>query len=229
MKKIAIVMAIVTGLGTVSAQTDTNRITVNGEGIVKVTPDIVNINVRAEFKGESADEVKTKVDRVLRQAIQFLVREKIDEKEYKTDYLNLTQQTDYNTKETHYVARQSLSVRLKDIEQYSKIVKGLMDAGMNRIDGISFEDSKLEAHRSEARKKAARQAVVKARDYAEALGVKLGEAQVIRELTSAGSPRPMLLKAASADSSGFNEQNDSPLAVGQIEIKESVEVSFEIE
>lgn len=220
-------MAIATT--SLSAQNSTSGITVTGEGIVNVTPDRVKIKVRVEKKGDSAKEVKAEVDEAVNQVLKFLKSEEIAEEDYQTDYLNLNKQTDYNTKETHYTGQQSISITLRDLDGYSPVMRGLMDSGINRIDGVSFEDSKLEEHRREARQKAAKDARKKAEDYAEALGIKVGKAIVVREGTSPGAPRPMLMKAMST--SGFDSESsaESPLAVGQIEVKDVVEVNFSLE
>lgn len=208
-----------------SAQ-DSSRITVNGEGVVQVTPDRAKIKVRVEKKGDSAKAVKSQVDESVSRVLKFLESKGIAQEDYQTDYLNLNKQTDYNTKETHYSAQQAISITLQDLSGYSSLMNGLMDSGINRIDGVSFEDSKLEEHQQEARQKAAKNALEKAKTYAEALDVEVGKPMLIQERGGAGMPRPILMKAMSASSVGNDAAGDSPLAVGQIEVKESVEVSF---
>lgn len=216
--------------GNLSAQnTQPTGITVNGEGIVKVTPDRVKIKARVENKAQSAKEAKEKTDKSVRQILDFLKKQKLAKEDYETDYINLDKKTDYNTKETHYHAEQSISITLHNIEDYSSILSGLMNSGINRIDGVTFEDSQIKKHQKEARIKAIENAKEKAEDYAKTLNLKVGAAQMITESGSnSPTPRPMLMRAASYDSAEANQQ-DSPLAVGQIEIIEKVEVRFAID
>src|SRR5699024_4135025 len=126
----------------------------------------------------------------------------------------------------YYSAQQSISITLRDLADYGTIMKGLMDSGINRIDGVSLEDSKLKIHQQEARQKAAKNALQKAKDYAEALEMKVGKPISIQEQSGSRIPRPMLMKTASAVGFESDSSGESPLAVGQIEVKESVQVSF---
>lgn len=215
--------------GSLTAQEDpSSGISVTGEGIVKVKPDRVNIKVRVENKGDSATEVKDKTDKTVQKVLKFLKDQKISEKDYKTDYINLDKRYDYNTKETHYTAQQAISIKLKDIQKYNSLMSGLMKSGINRIDGISFEDSQEEKHRKEARQKAAKNAYEKAKDYAEALNLKVGIAKRINEMGSnVPIVRPLMAKSARVAMDSESGNNETPnLAVGQIEIKEKVEVQF---
>ncbi len=225
MRFFILLFSMTVATASLSAQ-DTSRITVNGEGVVKVIPDRAKIRVRVEKKGDSAKVVKSQVDESVSRVLEFLKTKGIDKNDYQTDYLNLNKQTDYNTKETYYSAQQSISITLRDLADYGTIMKGLMDSGINRIDGVSLEDSKLKIHQQEARQKAAKNALQKAKDYAEALEMKVGKPISIQEQSGSRIPRPMLMKTASAVGFESDSSGESPLAVGQIEVKESVQVSF---
>lgn len=228
MRFFILMISMMTLSPTLSAQTNAPQVTVMGEGIVKVTPDRVNIKVRVEKRGEAAKEVKAGVDEAVHKVLDFLSATGLAKEDYQTDYLNLNKQTDYNTKETYYTAQQSIAIKLKDLSKYGAVMKGLMDSGINRIDGVTFEDSEVEKHRSQAREAATKDAMQKAKDYASSLGVKVGKPLFIREPSASSAPRPFLMKAASAEVAA-EAYEDSPLAVGQIEIKETVEVSFALE
>src|SRR5690625_665992 len=103
MRLILIVFTFMISAGTLSAQnTQPTGITVSGEGIVKVTTNRVKIKARVENKAQTTQEAKTKTDKAVNKVLDFLKKEKIDEKDFQTDYINLDQKTDYNTKETHY-------------------------------------------------------------------------------------------------------------------------------
>lgn len=216
----------------VAQEDNTEGITVTGEGIVKVKPDRVKIRVRVEHEGDSAQAVKKDTDQSVDKVLNFLENEEIPEKDYKTDYINLDKKYDHNTKETHYTAQQAISITLNDVDRYNSIMSGLMKSGINRIDGISFEDSKVEKHQMEAREKAVVNAQEKAKTYAKPLGLKVKRAKAINELpNNTPQPRPMLMRAANsvAFEDAQNAQDEKTLAVGQIEIKEQVEVRFSLE
>ena len=78
----------------------------------------------------------------------------IADKDVRTEYMNLSKNYDYNSKTYTFAANQSLSVKLRDLKKYEPVMKGLLDTGINRIDGVSFSSSNKEVLESQARKKA---------------------------------------------------------------------------
>lgn len=229
MRFFIIAFTLITSLGTLSAQSQQpSGITVTGEGIIKVTPDRVKIKASVENKGQSADEVKSETDKAVNKILAFLKKEKIAEKDYQTDYINLNKSYDYDKKEDYYNAKQSITITLHDPDRYSDVMNGLMNSGANRIDGVYFEDSQQEKHQKQARIKAIEHAKEKAEDYAQTLNLKVGVAQMIEETNSdSPSPRPMLSSYAKSSDESTNQE--SPLAVGQIEIQQKITVRFAIE
>lgn len=199
-------------------------ISVSGEGTVKVVPDNVELKVRVENEGKSAAAVKKLNDALIDKVLKFCKEMKIDAKDVKTEYLNLNKNYDYQTKEYKYVANQALSINLKDLSKYEALSQGLLDAGVNRIDGVSFDASNIEELQSQARVKAVENARTKAEEYARALGKSVGEPVYLSE---SGQPEPMPLPRMSmmkADAVGSNES----IAVGEMSIKATVNVGFEL-
>lgn len=228
MRLIIIALTIMTSIGTLTAQnSQPTGITVSGEGIVKVTPDRVKIKIRVENQGQSANEVKNETDKAIQSILNYLKKEKISEKDYRTDYVNLNKTYDYNTKENLYKAEQSISLTLHNIDQYGKIMTGLMNSSVNRIDEVVFENSKIATYEKEARMKAIEDARNKAEDYVKALGLKVGVAQMINE-SGNSSPRPVM-RAMAFDAAGASNSSDSPIAIGQIEIRQKIEIRFAID
>lgn len=201
-------------------------VTVRGMGIVKVTPDRVKIRVRVENEGQSAKEVKAVTDEAVNDVLHFLKEQELTKNDYQTDYINLNKKTNYKTNRTYYSAEQAISIMLKDINRYEELMSGLMESGINRIDGVSFQSSKLEKHQIEARKKAVLNAKEKAENYANTLNLKVGRAEMIGEMGSS-SPQPMMQMSA-ADAS-YNSSENQTLAPGQMEIKAQVVVRFALE
>ena len=135
MKKIALVL-IVVAMNSMTAQTQSKpSVDVTGEGIVNVVPDQVMVNVRVENTGSNPKELKQINDRTVSEVLQFVTRMGIAEKYVKTDYVRLSKNYEYNTKTYNYVANQSLTIKLVDLEKYETLMNGLLDTGINRIDG----------------------------------------------------------------------------------------------
>lgn len=198
-------------------------ISVTGKGTMKVVPDNVLIKARIEHTGKSASEVKAQNDKVVNEIIKYMKSQNIPSKNFQTEYLTLNKDHNYNSKETFYSANQAISIQLEDLSKYEAFMKGLLESGLNRIDGIQFQSTKKEELESEARKKAVINAQEKAREFAQALNQEIGKAHTINEIENGNFPRPMYrtLEMESADSA-----QQETLAPGELEITVRVNVGF---
>lgn len=197
---------------------------VTGTGLVKIVPDQVGITVRVENEGPNAKEVKQRNDQTVNNIFQFLKKAGIDEKQVKTEYLNLNKNYDYNTKTYRFVANQTISILLKDLKNYEPIMNGLLETGINRIDGVTFISSKRAQLESEARIKAIQDAKQKAQEYAGTLGQTIGKALLISEFQNNSGPGPMYKMMSAAPPS----DSVQTMAPGEMEISVNVNVSFEL-
>lgn len=225
MKFIIFVIAFVTALN-FQAQEVLNsqpQIQVIGEGIVRVKPDQVIINSRIEHEGNDAAEVKKQNDEVVNRVIKYLKSEGIPEKNIRTNYLNLNKNYNYNDKTYSYIANQAISIKLENLRDYEKIMSGLLDVGLNRIDGVEFQSSRIEEFTSEARKKAVLDAKRKAEEYVAPLNQSIGKAVTITELEK-NNYQPMY-RAERLQSSvdGGEQESISP---GEMEVNVKVTVGF---
>ncbi|MBO2544765.1 SIMPL domain-containing protein [Salegentibacter sp. BDJ18] len=226
MKKIILLMAVITGFG-MQAQNDTNPgIHVTGEGVVKVAPDKVTIKSQIEHEGQSATSVKSQNDEVVNKVIKYLKSEGIAEKNINTNYMNLNKRYNYNDKTYTYVANQAISITLEDISKYESIMKGLLENGLNGINGIEFESSEIEKHKAEARRKAVLNAKEKAEALAKPLGQTVGKAYKISE-GSSNNYQPVY-GAMRIKGSADEASNQETMAPGEMEISIDVNVSFQL-
>lgn len=222
MKKIllaALFFVFVTG---VAQENATSLVTVTGKGTVKVVPDEVVIRARIEHTGKSASEVKAQNDKVVNDIIKYLKSEKIPTKNFQTEYIRLSKDYNYNSKETFFSANQAISIKLEDLSMYEKLMSGLLGSGLNRIDGVQFQSSQAEELESEARKNAVLNAQKKANEYATALGQELGKAQSINEIQGGNFPQPMYR----AMQESMESDQAETIAPGEMEITVKVNVAF---
>lgn len=199
---------------------------VSGDGIVRVIPDEVTISVRVENTGNNAQEVKRKNDQTISDVLNFVKNQGIAEKYVRTEYVNLNKNYDYNTKTYNYSANQSISIKLIELKKYEMLMKGLLESGINRIDGVNFSSSKKAELESEARKKAVANAKEKANEYAGELNQKIGKALSIRENIVSNIPQPMLRSAMMMDSQASG--SEQTMAPGEMEIYAKVYITFEL-
>lgn len=225
--KVFLVAILTTTAMTMTAQNQNPppSVDVNGVGTVHVVPDRVTIQIRVENSADEVKGLKEKNDETVREVLCFLKKMNIAEKDIRTEYMNLTKNYDYNTKTYSFSANQSISILIRDLSKYEDLMRGLLDSGVNRIDGVSFSSSDRKDLESQARKKAIENAKMKAEEYASALGQKIGKAISVSEFQSGPEPR-MKMRAMMSDAV---EESDSSMALGEMEIQVMVQVKFLLE
>ena len=204
-------------------------INVNGEGKVKVAPDQVCISATVETKGNNAKDVKKQNDEKMDAVLKFIKKMNVPTADFKTKQVALNPQYDYEKKKTSYNATQTVEIVLKDLSKYDELMEGLVQQGINRIDKVSFETSKLVQLQSDARKLAMKDAKVKAEDYVSVLGQKVGKAFVISDNSQIYQPQPMYAAMRMKESADAMGASNETLAIGEIEVTANVSVSFILE
>lgn len=229
MKRLISLLILMISLG-LGAQEESARpgVYVSGEGVVKVVPDQVLIRSRIEHEGMAAAEVKKQNDQTAERILSYLEEEGIPRKHVKTDYVNLNKRYNYNDKSYTYVASQAISIELEDLDRYEEVISGLLERGLNGIQGVEFDSSEIEEHRAAARKKAVLEAKQKAEDLAGALGQEVGKAISISEL-SGGDFQPVFraMEMKASMDAGGNESSQN-IAPGEMEVKVQVNVGFHL-
>lgn len=228
MKKIVLLFAFILSIVSVAQENEKNPgIFVTGQGIVKTKPDQVVIKSQIEHEGLEPADVKKKNDNTADAVIKYLKGEEIADKNIKTDHINLNKRHNYNDKSYTYVASQVISITLEDIEDYEKIILGLLENGLTGIKSIQFKSLEMEEHKTEARRKAIIDAKKKAEEFAEPLNQEIGKAFSIREPSGENfNPgyRVMEMKA-NFDETGSVQET---LALGEMEVKIEVNVGFQL-
>ncbi|GHC58286.1 SIMPL domain-containing protein [Ulvibacter litoralis] len=207
----------------IAQNTPQPTIDVTGEGIVYVVPDEATINVRVENEGQEPKQLKNENDAIVSEVLSTIKQMGIKDKDMQTEYVQLSKNFDYNTKTYSYKANQSISIKVRDLKKYEPLMNALLESGINRIDNVSFSSSKSEALESQARKKAIENAKMKAEEYVGALNQSIGKAISISEQRSSNGPQPVYRTMAKASSASDGRET---IALGEIEIKANVNVSF---
>lgn len=203
------------------------QINVSGEGKVKVVPDQATISVTVETKGSNSKEVKKQNDQKMEAVLKFIKKMNLNPADYRTQRVSLNPQYDYEKKKTNYNATQTIEILLKDLAKYDELMEGLVEQGINRIDNVTFQSSKLAQYQSEARKLAMKEAKLKAEDYVSVLGQKVGRAMTISDNSQTYYPQPVYMMKTMADAESTSPRET--LAVGEINIIANVTVSFILE
>ena len=207
------------------AQNQTPTVEVVGEGIVYATPDMVNISISIEKEGIDLKNLRQKNGEAVAQVLQLLSKE-LPMENFQTSYISLYKD-DYN-KLNKYRVVQNINVKLEDISKYDNLMNAIFDAGVNRIDGISFGVKNKEKLLQEARVAAINDARKKALLYAVSLDQNIGKAIQIKEVNSHFNDIQPVERMSKMSLGSPANGNDNTLAVGKIAIEAQVNVAFEL-
>ena len=207
------------------AQNQTPIVEVVGEGIVYATPDMVNISISIEKEGLDLKNLRQKNGEAVAQVLQLLSKE-LPMENFQTSYVSLYKD-DYN-KLNKYRVVQNINIKLEDISKYDNLMNAIFDAGVNRIDGISFGVKNKEKLLQEARVAAIDDARKKALLYAVSLDQNIGKAIQIREVNSHFNDIQPVERMSKMSLGSPANRNDNTLAVGKIAIEAQVNVAFEL-
>lgn len=208
-------------------QAQTSQIVINAEGKIKVIPDQVFISVSVESTGVKATDVKRENDIAIEKVLTFIQKNQIPKGDFSTEQVSLNQQYDYEGKKKSFNATQTIHITLRDLSKYEKLMEGIVEVGVNRIDQVEFKSSKINEYLIDARKLAIKNAKQKANDYLSELpGQKLGKAIMISETENHFYPTSRGFFKAEATSMDAPRET---LAVGELEVNATVTVTFLIE
>ena len=207
------------------AQNQTPTVEVVGEGIVYATPDMVNISISIEKEGIDLKNLRQKNGEAVAQVLQLLSKE-LPMENFQTSYVSLYKD-DYN-KLNKYRVVQNINIKLEDISKYDNLMNAIFDAGVNRIDGISFGVKNKEKLLQEARVAAIDDARKKALLYAVSLDQNIGKAIQIREVNSHFNDIQPVERMSKMSLGSPANGNDNTLAIGKIAIEAQVNVAFEL-
>ena len=219
------------GTASAFAQQQTPSLTVLGHGEVQVAPDMAVVRLGAVAQAEKAESAQDRVNAAVQGLLKGLKAIGIPEERITTVELSITPV--YGNQPPGpagilpesviigYRASNVVKVRIQDLHVIGRVVDAGLAAGANRVEGISFGLKDDREHRRQALSLAAADARTKADAVAKAMGVQLVGVRSVSEgsgdLVRPMEATPRLTAMASA-----------PIQPGQLQIKASLTVSYEI-
>jgi hypothetical protein len=202
-------------------------ITVTGVGHVDAVPDEAQFSLGITTKGRTAREALNANSARMQRLIAALQAAGVDEKDIKTQDVSVGPNYDggpdrANSTES-YMASNSVSVRIREIDRAPAVLEAASNAGANQISGPALTREDREGLEQQALENAVANARRRASTLAEAAGVGVGRVTAIVEAVDGGvvyQGERMALDMASAK---------VPIEQGTEEIAASVTVTFEIE
>ena len=214
------------------SQTTTEKKTtfdVDGEGKVTAIPDTAEINLGIQVNKPTVEAAQKEANEKINKVTTELKKLGIEEKYIKTINYSLYPEYDYRAgqKIVGYNISITLKIKVKDFDKINQAIDTATSLGANQIGNLSFtiDDEKLEELKMEARKQAIEKAKKKAKEIANAGGLRLGRIVNISESTpSSDYPTPLLREAGIG---GTAEEQKTEIQPGESEITVSVVLSYE--
>ena len=212
-------------------------ITISGDAEVKVVPDEVVINMAVETNNTDLDKAREENDKKVSSILAMVKKLGVKDKFIQTDYLSVEPRYDYTVQYNNererkflgYYMTKNISVTLRDVSKFEKLIADALKLGTNYVRGMNFQTTELRKHRDQARLMAVRAAKEKATALAGELGQKVGKPISISESTYNAPRYQNVSKYAVSELNMDTGSNGEVIALGQIEIKASVSVTFELE
>ena len=204
-------------------------VNVNGEHIIKVEPDGATVNFMISTTNLDLKTAKRENDEIVSKAIIYLKKEKIADKDLRTTQVDLQPYNEYVKDEKPvqmFRAQQSLTFKVKELTKLTDLLSGLVNLGVNNIQGVQFTSTKMDIFQDEAREKAMLDAKRKATILAQAVGQKVLSAFTINDNTMSGGNRPRQVYMAYKSADMLSNAEQEPIAAGEIEITANVQVGF---
>lgn len=236
-------LALLTAPLTLSAQTEAGggppSVSVSGTAEVKVAPDLIDVRLGVEVLDASLETAHGMNELRVAGVLKLLKDLGVAEKDLQTDFVSIEPVYDRGNesqaKPDRFRVQRTVSCTLRDVKLLSPVLRGVIGQGVTQVHGIDFRSSELRKYRDQARVEAVRAAKEKATLLAGELGGKPGRALRISENSGGGSwswnggargYNAMIQNRISDSSAGAA---DGAMAVGQISISATVDVTFSLE
>jgi uncharacterized protein len=233
MKKILwYLLAAVFFWGTASstlAQQQSPTLTVFGQGEVSAPPDEAVVRLGAVAQAARAADAQDQVNAAVQKLLMAIQALGIPAEKVATVELSIAplygdprgREEKTEPMIVGYRASNVVRVKIEDLKILGRVVDAGLASGANRVEGISFGLRDDREHRRRALGLAAGDAKSKAESIAKAMGVKLA---TVRSVTEGGAD----LIRPQTDSAPRLAAMAAPISPGQLQIKASLTVSYDI-
>ncbi len=231
----AVVIAVFTGTVTAAAEAPVPRISVVGEGLATLAPDMAVMTLTVTRQSKTAREALDSNSAAMAEVIASMRSEGVAERDLQTsrfsiapDYVYPKHRSDENPQAPRivgYTVRNSLTVRVRDLQQVGVLLDHSVTLGVNEGGNIQFTNDDPAEALSAARTAAVKDAHAKAVTLAQAAGVALGDILELSETSRSGAPRPMMMQ----DMAMARSAESVPVAAGENSYTVRVNVAYAIE
>jgi uncharacterized protein YggE len=199
-------------------------VTVSAVGKALAVPDELTVSLGVTVRAATAREALARTNDRTRAAISAFEEGGVEDRDLATSDLSIWPIYGENSRVDTYEARNTLSVRLRDLAQAGSLldtVAGVVGDDVV-ISGLTFKVSEPEPVLSRARAEAMEAARTKAEELATAAGARVGEVLAIEE--GGGGQVPVYAKAARLAMAA----ESAPIEAGEHELQVNVTVTYRL-
>jgi uncharacterized protein YggE len=212
-----------------------NTITVSGTGEVYAKPDLALTSFSVRTEKKEVAEAMTENTKKMNAVINSVKEEGVEAKDLKTTSFNIYPRYEWQGKTEFYPngrrvligyeVKQSLEVKIRDMEKIGTIIRKVTDAGANQIGNLQFTIDQEDELKKQAREKAVKEAKEKAKELASQLGVKL--VRIVSFNENRISPYYYGFKDSAATMETADEEVPQ-IETGENKIEVNVNITYEI-
>jgi uncharacterized protein YggE len=215
----------------VAQQPVVRTVTVEGVGTVEATPDQATIQFAVVTRASEPEEARRQNAEAAEQAMDAVRALGVEERKIQLLNLRLDEEYEYanNRRErVGFIARRDVKVTIDDLDLVPRLVAEVVQQGANELNGIQYELQNRDAVEDDELQAAAARARDKAQLLASALGGSVGRVLTIAQ-GAVQVPRPQPVMFARAEMAVADEGNPGAYAAGEITVRATVTVTFELE
>ena len=211
-----------------------NTISVSATGEVYASPDLALTTFSVVTEAEAVDSAISQNAEKMNAVIDYIKGQEVEDKDLKTTSFNIYPRYEWYEKGTcvppcpsgrrvlvGYEVRQSLQVKIRNMENIGQIIQGTTNKGVNQVSNLQFTIDNQDELKNQARAQAVENAKTKAKTLASQLGVKLVKITSFSE--SAAFPRYYGLEGSVAMGGGAPQ-----IEPGENKIEVTVSITYEI-
>ncbi|MGD9968150.1 MAG: SIMPL domain-containing protein [Hyphomonadaceae bacterium] len=204
-------------------------LTVNADGASEARPDLAIVNLGVTTEGQTAAAALAENARRMTALTQALRRAGVAERDIQTSNVSVYPQQVYGEGQapriTGYQANNSVTVKVRNIDNTGRVIDAAVAAGGNAVNGVSFTHADPDAQLDIARRDAVAEARRRAELYADALGMRVNRVVAVSEGGGYAPPIPVAVERFAAQDGAAPPP---PISPGEIETRVSVGVTFEL-
>jgi uncharacterized protein YggE len=210
-----------------AAPLDTRTLSVDGIGIVYLTPDIVYITIGVNTQRVNASEAVSVNKEQTTAVIQAIKDFGVDDKDIRTIWSSPSYDEFGQVSGTNYVVDNTVNVTVRELDKLGDLLDSAITAGANSIYSIQFDVEDKTAATTEARAQAVEKAKAQASELAETSGVTLGDIQYISYYE--GGVNPFFYGGKGGGGGGaMSEAAAVPIQPGQLAVTVTVNITYVI-